>query len=322
MTISRIVLVGVVPALCSLALSALAAPAKPAPWPTNFEAALSRAKAENKFVLAAFTGSDWCPWCQKLKAEVFDKPPFAVAAGKRFVLINLDFPHEKKLSDALKKQNETVQKRYGCYGYPTVLVLTADGHVVARTGYREGGPQNYLQQLGGFLTTWQAVVDLRKQLPDAGGIDRAKILDQLVQDYHKLNNPIGALAGWRKQIVTLDADNAAGLRQKYEFAVLLSDAQNALDAHKPVVAQQTAEKALALTGLKPLQIQHATALKSNCLMAQKKVQESVDCLEKAIAAAPKSPDAEGLKKTLQQRRKQLEAKKDDGPSGKEVTQDK
>ena len=143
-------------------------------WPTNFDAATSKAKAENKFVLAAFTGSDWCPWCQKLKAEVFDKPPFAAAASKRFALVNLDFPHEKKLSDFLKKQNAALQNRYGCYGYPTVLVLTADGDVVARTGYREGGPQAFLKQLAGFLATWQAVVDLRKQLPDAQGIDRRK----------------------------------------------------------------------------------------------------------------------------------------------------
>ena len=83
----------------------------------------------------------------------------------------------------------------------------------------------------------------------------------------------------------------------------------------------TVEKVLALAGLKPIQIQRATALKSNCLAVQKKLQESVDCLEQAIAAAPKSPDVDALKKTLQQRRKQLEVKKDDSPSGKEVTQD-
>lgn len=324
MQLSRIILAGIVPAVCSIALAASAAQTKPKAqaWPTNFETAMDKAKAEKKFVLAAFTGSDWCPWCQKLKSEVFDKQPFPSAATKRFVLVNLDFPHEKKLAEPLKKQNAALQKRYGCFSYPTVLVLTADGQVVARTGYREGGPQPYLKQLAGFLTTWQAVVDLRKQLPDAQGIERAKTLDQLIEDYHKLNNPPGELAGWRRQIVTLDADNAAGLKQKYEFVVLLTDAANALGAHKPVVAQRTVEKALALSGLKPVQIQRATALKSNCLMAQKKLQESVDCLEKAIAAAPKSPEVDGLKKTLLQRRKQLEAKKDESREGKEVSQAK
>ena len=161
-------------------------------WPTNFEAAISKAKAENKFVLAAFTGSDWCPDCMKLIAEVFNKPPFPAMVGKRFVLVNFDFPQKKKLPDALKTQIPPL-KRYGGFTYPTVLILTANGDVVARTGYREGGPQPYLKQLAGFLTTWQNVVNLRKQLPDAQGIDRAKLLDQLVQDYNKLNNPIGDL---------------------------------------------------------------------------------------------------------------------------------
>ncbi len=317
----RILLAGALPALFCLAFSSPAARARET-WPTNFDDALTKAKTQKKFVLAAFTGSDWCPWCKKLKEEVFDKAPFPAAVAKRFVLVNLDFPHDKKLPDGLKKQNEAVQKRYGAFGYPTVLVLTANGDVVARTGYSEGGPQPYLKQLAGFLTTWEAVVSLREQLPDSQGVERAKLLDQLIQDYNKLHNQVGELPGWRKQIVTLDADNAAGLKQKYEFPVLLADAENLLEhAHRPFVAQQTVDKALALSGLKPIQIQRATALKSNCLAAQKKLQESVDCLEKAIAAAPKSSDVDKLKKTLQQRQKQLEAKKDNS-EGKEVTQDK
>jgi thioredoxin-related protein len=321
MKIARTFLAGALPAACCFAVFGLAASAK-GDWPTNFQAAQSKAKAEKKFVLAAFTGSDWCPWCQKLKKEVFDKPPFSTNANKRFVLVDLDFPHEKKLSAALKKQNEAVQKRYNAFSYPTVLVLTSDGDVVARAGYQEGGPEKYLKQLSFFLTTYNHVVDLRKQLPEAEGIARAKILDQLIQGYNKLNNPVGEIFGWRKQIVSLDADNAAGLKQKYQFPVFMADAHNALDAHHPIVAEQTVDKALALDGLKPIQIQRATALKANCLMAQKKLKESVDCLQKAIAAAPKSDEVADLKKALQARQKQLEAKKDDAPATKDVTQAK
>ncbi len=40
-------------------------------WYTDINAAVARAKADNKFLMLDFTGSDWCGWCQKLKAEVF-----------------------------------------------------------------------------------------------------------------------------------------------------------------------------------------------------------------------------------------------------------
>ena len=37
-------------------------------WQTNFEAAKARAKAEHKLLLVEFSGSDWCPFCKKMKA--------------------------------------------------------------------------------------------------------------------------------------------------------------------------------------------------------------------------------------------------------------
>ena len=117
-------------------LLVLAAPALSAPqeglWQTDFEAAKSKAKAEKKLLLVDFTGSDWCGWCIKLKGEVFDKESFKTAAPKQFVLVELDFPQQKKLSDELKKQNAELQKRYKVLGFPTILVLDAEGQVVAR----------------------------------------------------------------------------------------------------------------------------------------------------------------------------------------------
>jgi thioredoxin-related protein len=62
-------------------------------WQTNFEAAKAKAKAEHKMVLVEFSDSDWCPWCKKMKADVFDKQFFKAEARKGFVLVNLDFPN-------------------------------------------------------------------------------------------------------------------------------------------------------------------------------------------------------------------------------------
>ena len=72
-------------------------------WVTGYEAALATAKAEKKLVLADFTGSDWCGWCKKLKAEVFDQPAFQEWAQKNVVLLELEYPASKPMPPELKQ---------------------------------------------------------------------------------------------------------------------------------------------------------------------------------------------------------------------------
>ena len=286
-----------------------AAAANDAAWQTNFQAAQAKAKAQNKILLVAFTGSDWCPWCKKLKAEVFDKQPFESAARKSFVLVDLDFPHEKKLPDELKEQNGKLARRYGIDGFPSVLLLKPDGTLMAQTGYSAGGAEKYVDLLADLMKTYESLAGLRGRLPAAKGLDRVKLLDELIVAYHKLGNDIGDIAGWRKEIVALDSDNKAGLKRKYEFPMYVDDAQKALCAAKPAVAMAAIDKALALPDLKPQQIQRATIVKSNCYVAKKDYQASLDLLRKALDAAPKGDSADTLKALIQRSEKLLAAQK-------------
>jgi thioredoxin-related protein len=305
----RRLLSGLSPILLLPALLATAAAAKEPAWQTDFQAAQAKAKAQKKILLVAFTGSDWCPWCKKLKAEVFDKPAFASAAQKRFVLVAVDFPHEKKLSDDLKEQNGKLAKKYKIGSYPSILLLKPDGELIAHTGYSAGGAKNYLKDLADLMKTYESLAGLRAQLPTATGLDRAKLLDQLIDAYNKLGNQIGEIAGWRKEIVALDSHNKAGLKRKYEFPMYVDDAQKALGAGKPVVAEAAIDKALALPDLNPGQIQRAAIVKSNCCLARKNYQASLNCLRKALAAAPKGQEADNLKGLIKKSQKLLESQK-------------
>ncbi|MCB9877647.1 MAG: thioredoxin family protein [Planctomycetes bacterium] len=109
-------------------------------WMTDFEAAKAAAKKDNKVILADFTGSDWCGWCIKLKNEVFSTPEFQKWADEKVVLLELDFPRTKQLSDDLVAQNKDLQKKFGIRGFPTIVFMDADGNEVARSGYLKGGP--------------------------------------------------------------------------------------------------------------------------------------------------------------------------------------
>ncbi len=76
-----------------------------------------------KPVFAFFTGSDWCGWCHRLEANVYRKAGFKEWAAKNVILLELDFPRNKQLSEPLAKQNAGLQQFFNVQGYPTVWVF-------------------------------------------------------------------------------------------------------------------------------------------------------------------------------------------------------
>ena len=118
-------------------------PAKEALWLTNYEKAQKQAKESNRLLLLEFTGSDWCGWCGwciKLTREVFSKPEFKSHAEKNPVLLKVDFPRGKRLSDQERVQNEQLAMEFGIQGFPTLGVLDSGGADARTTRLRRGDP--------------------------------------------------------------------------------------------------------------------------------------------------------------------------------------
>jgi thioredoxin-related protein len=116
-------------------------------WLTDFTAAKKKAKDENKPILALFTGSDWCPWCIKWEKEAFSKPEFKNYAKTNLVLLFVDFPDKKPLPKAQAKANDALQQKYKIDGYPTAVMLNADGKKLSSFGYEEGGVKSLLARI-------------------------------------------------------------------------------------------------------------------------------------------------------------------------------
>lgn len=130
-------------------------------WTDDFEAAKKRAGEEKKFILADFTGSDWCGWCIKLKKEVFDTPEFKAWADENVVLLELDFPRAKKLPERVKAQNDELQQKFGVRGFPTIIFMDPDGAEVGRSGYKAGGPGVWTGSADEILAKGRAYMTLK-----------------------------------------------------------------------------------------------------------------------------------------------------------------
>jgi thioredoxin-related protein len=134
--------------LLAVGLSYLTSARADSAWETDYKRAQDEAKTNHKLVFLNFTGSDWCGWCIQLDRAILSKPQFKDYASKNLVLVELDFPRRKSQSVELRKQNQELVERYQVEGFPTLVVLNADGKTVWRyDGFYDGGIAAFLAEL-------------------------------------------------------------------------------------------------------------------------------------------------------------------------------
>lgn len=96
-------------------------------WASFSEDALALARAQGRPVVIDFV-ADWCIPCHEMEATTFADPR-VLELGRSFVLLRVDLTTENERTQKLTEQ-------FGVRGVPTVIVLDAEGHEVARfVGY-------------------------------------------------------------------------------------------------------------------------------------------------------------------------------------------
>ena len=120
-------------------------------WETNFEKAKATATKEHKYILLNFSGSDWCGPCIRMHKEIFDNDAFQQFATQKLVMMNADFPRQKKnqLSKDLQKQNDQLADKYTSKGsFPMTALLDANGNVLRSwEGLPKESPDEFLNEL-------------------------------------------------------------------------------------------------------------------------------------------------------------------------------
>jgi len=120
-------------------------------WIKNLDSAKVQAKAEHKYILLNFSGSDWCIPCMKLEQDIFNSNEFTQYAADNLVLVNADFPRKNKnqLSKQQQKINDALADKYDTQGsFPFTLLLDSDGNKVkVWDGYYKDGPGSFVNEI-------------------------------------------------------------------------------------------------------------------------------------------------------------------------------
>ncbi len=290
-------------------------------WTSNFEKAKATAAGEKRDLIMNFTGSDWCGWCMKLDEEVFSKDAFKQEAPKNFVLVEIDFPQEKQLPEAIKAQNEKLQEMYKVEGFPSIILADAEGRPYAVTGYEEVDAAHYVKMLADLRKVRLARDEGLKKAAAAKGVEKAKAIAAALKEIDK------ALIHtfYTKEVdeaTALDKADVTGLKKsRDEFAsqrefdekleVLDGELSKLHEEKKFAEFSARVEKFVADEKLSGERKQQTMMIKL-AVIGPDKLKEAEKLIEEVIAINPKSGTAEqakNVKESLKEMAEQVEKSK-------------
>ena len=112
-------------------------------WVSIEEAEEKAAEDGKKILVDMYT--DWCGWCKRLSAAVFNQEEFKEWAAENVILLELDFPKRKQIPEKYRQQNASLQQAFQVRGYPTVWVFELNNNpetgetqinALGKTGYQ------------------------------------------------------------------------------------------------------------------------------------------------------------------------------------------
>jgi thioredoxin-related protein len=128
-------------------------------WYHNLNNAEKIAAKEHKYILLNFSGSDWCGPCMRMRSDFFESDVFKQMADTELVMVNADFPRNKKnqLPAEQQKLNDEMADKYNPRGkFPYTLLLNAEGKVLQTwEGLPDGSPDNFTMEVRNAMYTNQ-----------------------------------------------------------------------------------------------------------------------------------------------------------------------
>lgn len=240
-------------------------------WVDNIDKAREIAADKDRDLLLLFTGSDWCPPCQKLEEEILSKPEFLEEARNQYVLVKLDFPRETPLLPKIQEQNNRLATEFGVNGFPTIILADKELRPFAITGAPTEGVEAFLGYLG---EQRQRRIRRDEWLAEAAKLEGADRADALDKALGEIDPDIARLyyEPLIAEIVELDADNQLGLREKWNGEsdremrkIILTDIMTIARLEKPEPALEFIDEVLQAIPFEPEQLLQIHQIRLNLL---------------------------------------------------------
>ena len=125
---------------------------------------------------------------------------FYTAAQKDFVLVSLDFPQGEEAKEAVPnpQRNDELMAKYGVRGFPTVMIVSAQGEGYGQTGYQDLDPADYLADVITIRDTGKkALVAVRElEAEFAAAEDKVTVAVRAADALSKMESGSPVIAGY------------------------------------------------------------------------------------------------------------------------------
>ncbi len=168
---------------------------------------MEQARRQNRPVLMDFT-TDWCRWCDTLDANTYADTAVGRFLAEHVVPMKVD---------AEKGEGIGLAQKYSVTGYPTILLVGADGVEIDRiTGYVPPAPfLSTLQEYLRGVNTFSSARELVRAHPQDPALRYA-----LAKKYDERNDMAGSAEQYKK-VLELDPQDRLGHAEEARFSIAI-----------------------------------------------------------------------------------------------------
>ena len=199
------------------------------------------------------------------------------------------------MDEATIAQNEKLQASYAIKGFPSILLMDAQGRPYAKTGYQKGGPEAYLKHLSEIQNNKKELGEELATARKSEGLDKAKALFAILAEM-----PEGHASHYVKaeeEIIKNDPEDVTGFtakkNQEQAMFGLETGLQTAMEAGKTDEALALVDSFITIHKVDGEKKQEILSIKFNILMKDNNFEAAEKLLDEIVAVDPESQYGKG-----------------------------
>jgi len=131
-------------------------------WLDDFSAAKALAEKQNKPLLIAFLGPNWCTPSDELEEEILSRKGFLQSIKNDVVLFKVDIPDDFDDPKLENSQEVLLKKQYKVCECPSLILASSSGEAIAKLEYLPLKKEDFTNYIHEMLSNYQQIAELTK----------------------------------------------------------------------------------------------------------------------------------------------------------------